>query len=209
MRDVNEIFDNYREQHVNRQIRQLIDITIKNSRHGAGVPNSLKWVPSEISSDSLLILPIPYIRRERRIFHGVVDAFSARFQRAMMMKSCAFTCLSRATGGVWHDLSRVANLPEDLDAAFFSPRTFSTSAFAKSVSGWFCLPVTLLSSSYRRRTPSSSRRDETGISLGKCASPWLSSAMLCGMFLHRRRSLLVARRLLATCMHGASTTRGK
>lgn len=89
------------------------------------MPNSLKWVPSEISSDSLLILPIPYIRiRERRIFHGIVDAFSARFQRAMMMKSCAFTCLSRATGGVWHDLSRVANLPEDLDAAFFSPDIF-------------------------------------------------------------------------------------
>lgn len=39
-------------------------------------------------------------------------------------EECAFTCLSRATGGVWHDLSRVANLPEDLDAAFFSPDIF-------------------------------------------------------------------------------------
>lgn len=175
------------------------------------MPNSLKWVPSEISSDSLLILPIPYIRRERRIFHGIVDAFSARFQRAMMMKSCAFTCLSCATGGVWHDLSRVANLPEDLDAAFFSPDIF-----------YFCLRKVcfrlVLSLRYAplfaprpvvaiRHTPS--RRDETGISLGKCASPWLSSATLCGMFLHRRRSLLVAKRLLATCMHGASATRGK
>jgi len=39
-------------------------------------------------------------------------------------EECAFTCLSRATGGVWHDLSRVANLPEDFDAAFFSSDIF-------------------------------------------------------------------------------------
>lgn len=119
----------------------------------------------------------------------------------------AFTCLSRATGGVWHDLSRVANLPEDLDAVFFSG-AFSSSAFAKSVSGCFCLSVTpLLSLPLVSLSSSSSsslpppRRDEADIPLDKCALPWLSSTKPCDTFLHRRRSLLVAKRLLATCTH--------
>jgi len=74
-------------------------------------------------------------------------------------EECAFTCLSRATGGVWHDLSRVANLPEDLDAAFF-PWHFllvpSQSPFpVGSVSP---LRSSLHSSSSRRCTTSSSSR---------------------------------------------------
>lgn len=155
-----------------------------------------------------------YTRLERRIFRGAASTLFPRSSAASDDdEECAFTCLSRATGGVWHDLSRVANLPEDLDAAFFSPGHFlllpSQSPFpVGSVSPRY-VPLFAPRPVVAVASPSLSRRDETGISLGKCASPWLSSATLCGMFLHRRRSLLVAKRLLATCMNGATATRGK
>lgn len=173
------------------------------------MPNCLKRVPSEIPGFPSDFADFAYKTRVENL------SWSCRcFFREVLAsdddEECAFTCLSRATGGVWHDLSRVANLPEDLDVAFFSGHFLllpSQSPFpVGSVSP---LRSSLPSLSCRRRSPSSSRRDETGISLGKCASPWLSSATLCGMFLHRRRSLLVAKRLLATCMHGASAARGK
>lgn len=113
------------------------------------MPDWLKWVPSEILS---LFLLIPHTRAENLSWSCRRDFF-----REVLAsdddEECAFTCLSRATGGVWHDLSRVANLPEDLDVAFF-PWTFSTSAFANSVSGWFCLSVTLLSSLLVLSSPS-------------------------------------------------------
>lgn len=170
---------------------------------------------SESPSDSRLILPIPRVRQERGILHG---ASSTLFPRG-------------ALGVRWWWRVRIY-LPWPRDrwcVTRLKPRCESAwgpwrgSFFPPPDVFYFCLRKVrfrlVLSLRYapllapppfcRRRTPSSSRRDETGISLGKCASPWLSSATLCGMFLHRRRSLLVARRLLATCMRGASVARGK